>query len=252
MAQQFLEYGNQMANAVRLNAQNSLHFYQTWSLQITTLAAATNQSWPYVTVPYFESQARQSMKTNSKSNNNTAKKEIESLEADHKANETKIASAKEALQGLPDPDVLVPKIKRMNAQLSEANSGIALEKSKLANLTRNDKNAQARIDHLRNLIQLNTTGKSYPTLNTRISSVYRNWGFVILAAGDSQGVITGSTLDVIRGGEVIGKLKVTAVEAGRAAADIVLDSVAEGTSLRPGDKVVAEKEKAAAPAPASD
>ena len=104
---------------------------------------------------------------------------------------------------------------------------------------------------MRNLIQLNTTGKSYPTLNTRISSIYRNWGFVILAAGDQQGVITGSTLDVVRGGEVVGKLKVTAVEAGRAAADIVLDSVAEGSSLRVGDKVTAEKEKAAATAAAS-
>jgi hypothetical protein len=180
---------------------------------------------------------------------NDAKKKVDSLKDTHKTNETEIAAADDALKGLPDPDELIPKIKRMTSQLTQAKSGIATEDAKLANLTRNDKNAQKRIDHLRNLIKLTTTGKSYPTLNTRISSVYRNWGFVILSAGDKQGVITGSTLDVMRGGEVIGKLKVTAVESGRSAADVMLESLAEGTTLQVGDKVVAEK--AAAPAPAA-
>ena len=182
---------------------------------------------------------------------NEAKKKVDDLKETHKTNETEIASAEEALKGLPDPDELIPKIKRMRGQLAEATSGIASEEGKLANLTRTDKNGRARIQHLRDRIKLSTTGKSYPSLNTRIGSVYRNWGFVILTAGDKQGVISGSTLDVMRGGEVIGKLKVTAVEAGRAAADIILDSVAEGTTLQSGDKVVAEKEEAKPAAPAA-
>ena len=60
-------------------------------------------------------------------------------------------------------------------------------------------------------------------------------------AGDAQGVVTDSILDVMRGDEVIGKLKVTAVEEGRSSADIVLDSVAVGTTLQSGDTVVAER-----------
>jgi hypothetical protein len=40
---------------------------------------------------------------------------------------------------------------------------------------------------------------------------------------------------------VIAKLKVTAVEAGRAAADIVENSVAPGVALRAGDVVVPEQ-----------
>lgn len=180
-----------------------------------------------------------------------AKKKVDGLKATEKSNQAEIASAEEALKGLPNPDELIPKIKRMTGELAEATSGISSEESKLANLALQDKNGRARIDHLREINKLNTTGKSYPSLRTRISSVYRNWGFVILAAGDKQGVITGSTLDVMRGGEVIGKLKVTAVEAGRAAADIVLDSVAEGTTLQSGDKVVAEKEAAKSAAPAA-
>lgn len=180
-----------------------------------------------------------------------AKKKVDELKAKHKQNETQIASAEEDMKGLPDPDVLIPKIQRMTSELAEANSGIASEEAKLANLVLNDKNGKKRIEGLRKTLSDYATGKSLANMRTSISSVYRNWGFVILGAGDKQGVVSGSTLDVTRGGEVVAKLKVTAVEAGRSAADIVLDSVAEGVTIRPGDTVVPEKaaEPAAPAAP---
>lgn len=175
-----------------------------------------------------------------------AKKKVDALKEEHDKNEAEIANANDILKGLPNPRELVPKIKRMRGQLAAAKSDIATEEARLANLTQQDKNGKNRISGLRDIFELYNKGKSFPSLKTRISSVYRNWGFVILAAGDKQGVVTGSILDVVRGGEVIGKLKVTAVEAGRASADVVLDSVAEGVTLRVGDSVVAEREEAAA------
>ncbi|MBK1829175.1 hypothetical protein JIN77_00415 [Verrucomicrobiaceae bacterium R5-34] len=171
-----------------------------------------------------------------------AKKKVDALKSEHASNEKEIANMDDVLKGLPDPKELVPKITRMSNDLTAATSEIATKEATLANLLQTDKNAQSRIAATRKLIDLQSTGKSFPSLRTSISSVYRNWGFVILSAGDSEGVVSGSTLDVIRGGEVIGKLKVTAVEAGRASADIVLDSVAEGTTLQAGDTVVAERE----------
>ena len=66
-------------------------------------------------------------------------------------------------------------------------------------------------------------------------------GFVILAGGDNEGVVPGSMLNVVRAGKVIAKLRVTAVEAGRSAADIVVDSMSADTMLRAGDEVVAEE-----------
>lgn len=179
-----------------------------------------------------------------------AKKVVANLKSEHKGNESEIADANEILRELPNPTELVPKIKRMRSQLAEATSGIGTEEARLANLTRQDIAGKAKIKELRGTIDTITGGKSLPNLNARISAVYRNWGFVILSAGDKQGVVSGSVLDVIRGDAVIGKLRVTAVEAGRASADIVLDSVAEGAVLQPGDKVVAERE-AAKPATAA-
>ena len=171
-----------------------------------------------------------------------AKANVVALEAEFKTKEKEIANADDVLKDLPDPNELVPKVKRMRSQLTVATDAIATEDAKLANLAELDKNGKARLKGTRELIKLQSSGKSFPTMKTRISSIYRNWGFVILAAGDRHGVVPNSILDVVRGGEVIAKLKVTAVEAGRASADIVLDSVSAGTSLRAGDAVVAERE----------
>ncbi|MBT8036326.1 MAG: hypothetical protein KJO21_02160 [Verrucomicrobiae bacterium] len=172
-----------------------------------------------------------------------AVKKVESLKKQHKNNEFEIANANEVLKGLPDHNELVPKVRRMRSELSDATNGIATQEARLANLTQQDDDAKAKIASNRAIMKLQSSGQSFPSLKTRISSIYRNWGFVILAAGDTQGVVSGSLLDVMRGGEVIAKLKVTAVEAGRASADIILDSVAEGTTLRSGDTVVAEKKE---------
>ena len=169
-----------------------------------------------------------------------AKKEVVALKADHAAKEAEIASANESLKGLPDPTELVPKIKRMRSELVESDDAIATEEAQLVNLAQRDKSGKSQIKRSRETISLYSAGKSFPTLKTSISSIYRNWGFVILSAGDRQGVVTDSVLDVVRGGEVIAKLRVTSVEAGRASADIVLDSVADGTTLHAGDSVVAE------------
>jgi len=168
--------------------------------------------------------------------------EVKALETQHASNETKIAAASEALKELPDPDDLIPKLKRMRSGLTEATGEIASKEATLANLIQRSQSASTTITEKRKFLELYSTGKSFPTLSTKISSVYRNWGFVILSGGDRQGVVSGSTLDVIRGGEIVAKLKVTAVEAGRSSADIVLDSIAEGVTLHAGDTVVAEKE----------
>ncbi len=170
-----------------------------------------------------------------------AEKSVTTFKSEHAANELEMAAGDETLKELPNPSDLIPKVKRMRTELSAAASEIDSSKATLANLLQRSENAENRIASIRNLIDLQSTGKSFPTLRTKISSVYRNWGFVILSAGDKQGVVSGSNLDVLRGNELIGKLKVTAVESGRASADIILDSVAEGVTLQAGDSVVAER-----------
>ena len=171
-----------------------------------------------------------------------AQQEANALSETHKGKEAQIAAAKDILKDLPNPDDLVPKVKRMQGQVAEAENGIATEEAQLANLARQEKDGKVRMESLRQVVNDYTSGNSLASMKTRISSIYRNWGFVILDGGDRQGVVSGSTLDVMRNGEVIGKLVVTAVESGRAAADIIADSLG-GTLLQSGDMVVAERKE---------
>ena len=179
-----------------------------------------------------------------------ARAKVEELKAEHGKSEAQGAAAEEALKDLPDPDELIPELKQNRDALTAATSEIAEKGAILANLVQRSKTAEANVGAKREAINLYNTGKSFATLNTSIRTVYRQWGFVILSAGDAEGVVSGSILDVVRGGEIVAKLKVTAVEAGRSSADIVLGSVAEGVSLHAGDTVVSEK-VAATPATAA-
>ncbi|MGI8604094.1 MAG: hypothetical protein ACR2OZ_14040 [Verrucomicrobiales bacterium] len=83
------------------------------------------------------------------------------------------------------------------------------------------------------------------SFRSRVREVDSNYGFVIIDAGTKNGLTSGATLDVRRGGRVIGQLRVTNIEQNRAAADPIKGSVAEGESIQRGDTVsVAQISKA--------
>ena len=67
------------------------------------------------------------------------------------------------------------------------------------------------------------------------------FGFVTINAGNTSGVVTGATLDVKRGGNVIAQLKVTNVEQRYAVADIVEGTLAAGTQVQSGDTVTVSR-----------
>lgn len=171
------------------------------------------------------------------------KKEVTSLEESHSIKEKQVATAEDILKGLPEPDDLIPKLKRLSNQLVEAEEGIANEEDRVAKLTQQDQDTKQKIQSLSQVIDSYSSGRSFMSLKTSISAIYSGWGFVILAGGDNEGVVPGSMLNVVRAGEVIAKLRVTAVEAGRSAADIVVDSMSPDTMLRAGDEVVAEEKQ---------
>lgn len=94
-------------------------------------------------------------------------------------------------------------------------------------------------DNLSAVLKQYSSKESNPALNTRISRVVTDLGFVILAAGDNAGIIRDSTLNVTRDGNVIGKLLVTGTEPSTSAANIIPDSFADGVKPRVGDTVTA-------------
>ena len=173
------------------------------------------------------------------------KAEGETLQVTIKEKNEKVESNKESLSEIRDTNSsagnvqeLADNIKAMQGELEELDQVIVSGQATLANTTSQSNAAQREIAKRQKALEDVASGNSLSSLNTRVRSVYPSWGFVTLAGGDNAGVVANSTLDVVRGGEVIAKLLVSAVETSSASASIVPDSLAEGESIQAGDRVV--------------
>ncbi|WP_018969995.1 hypothetical protein [Rubritalea marina] len=156
-------------------------------------------------------------------------------------NQELIDELKVELEGQPDAEELVPQIRVAKSNVAEHEEALAIDKADLAEVTKSTEQVSSKLTYLETKLEGLANGVSSPDLSTRIQSVFSKWGFVTLKAGNAQGVVAGSNLDVLRSGEVIAKLKVTAVEQYRATADIITDVDADEVVVRAGDKVVAEQ-----------
>lgn len=163
---------------------------------------------------------------------------IATKKAEVAANKTKLDEIAEKAAQVGDVRELASKMKIYRGEIEDLGQSISAAEARLANLTADNNRVEAVINDLRSEGERISRGESAPGLRTRISSIYQNWGFVTLAAGNSAGVVANSTLDVVRDGEVIAKLLVTAVESSTSSANIIPDTLKEETVLMVGDQVV--------------
>lgn len=164
---------------------------------------------------------------------------IETKTAKVNANKEQLDDVRAKTEQVGDLKELADKMRQGESEREELQQSITELEAKLANLTAQNRQAEEQAGSIRGKLEGVSTGQSLPTLNTRIRSFYPTWGFVTLAAGNNGGVITNTTLDVVRDGETIAQLLVTAVERNSASASIIPDSIAPGVTLNIGDRVVA-------------
>jgi hypothetical protein len=72
----------------------------------------------------------------------------------------------------------------------------------------------------------------------RVLAVNPAWNFVVLSLGDKQGISNNTELLVKRGTRFLGKVRITSVEPSTSIADIVANSMPQGTTIAPGDNVI--------------
>lgn len=170
--------------------------------------------------------------------NKTISEEIASKRAKVEANETKLDELRERTAAAGNLDELAANMSAARAELEELELLSTAATANLANLTSENNRTEQIIANFRNESELISRGESLPKLDTSISAIYSTWGFVTLAGGNNAGVVNNSTLHVVRGGEVVAKLLVTAVESNTASASIIPDSLGEDVTLMVGDRVV--------------
>jgi peptidoglycan hydrolase CwlO-like protein len=97
---------------------------------------------------------------------------------------------------------------------------------------------QASITDYKTKEQARTDKRGKQGLEGRVLAVNPAWNFVVLSIGDKQGVVNNSELLLKRGGQYLGKVRVTSVEPGTSIADIVANTLPAGIAVQPGDSVI--------------
>lgn len=182
------------------------------------------------------------------SDNATLNKSITAISTDLEAknkeveeNKAKLEKIREELKEVGDIQGLAAKIRTTKGEIEELTQTISTSEAKLANLTGENTRVEGSIQNFRDISSRFAAKESDPALKTRINAIYSSWGFVTLGSGNNAGIVSSSNLDVVRDGETIAKLVVTAVEGGTASATVVPESLKPDTVLMVGDSVVAGK-----------
>ena len=77
-----------------------------------------------------------------------------------------------------------------------------------------------------------------PDVRGTVLAVNHDYNFVVLSLGGRQGIEANTEMLVLRGGTLIGKIRVSSVEPATAIGDIITNSLARGVQVQPGDVVI--------------
>jgi hypothetical protein len=137
-------------------------------------------------------------------------------------------------EGTAKPEAIVQleeQLKRATAERDEMKAVQETLNSRVAE-------AEGRLQTAESTVKRYKAGVARQGLSGRILAVNQGWNFVVLDVGDRQGAAVNAPLLVLRGGQPIGRVRITSVEPSTSIADVVPGSIARGTTVQPGDRVV--------------
>ena len=116
------------------------------------------------------------------------------------------------------------KLEELTTLNDAATKKLAADRAEVDRLVQRDSERSTRIRH--------------NSMESVLTAVNQEWGFVVVGAGSNTGFTPQTKLLVIRDGRLIGKLQPKAIEPSQTIADIDLESLAPGVRLQPGDRVM--------------
>jgi len=155
----------------------------------------------------------------------------------------KVAELRIELDKLPKgmkPETLVEDINGMKKAIAESLSQVELKKKEV-------EAEEAKVVEVRSTLsdivrKIEDRKKSFDrnSLVASIIAVNNDWGFVVVNAGQSRGITEATKLLVTRGTQTVGKLSIVSVQGNRTVANILPETLAEGMTIAPGDRVILE------------
>ena len=177
-------------------------------------------------------------------------KEKAELQTKIEANENEIASLKKRIEGAgtaagtttgkgaePAENPGAPSTAELQAQLDDARRQLdSAEREKIflsEKLRPQDHSAQPQRE-----TKHREVGPRKPGVRGTVLAVNQAYNFVVLNLGGRHGVEPNSEMLVLRGGTLIGRIRISSVEPATAIGDIITSSLARGVQVQPGDIVI--------------
>ncbi|MFL6528559.1 MAG: hypothetical protein ACJ8I9_05940 [Chthoniobacterales bacterium] len=168
--------------------------------------------------------------------------EKEQLQTKLRENETVIADLKKQIE--QNPTAAVPAaapgadVAQLQAQLAEAKQQLDAAEREKELLSDKIHTAQERTTQLETEKKRRVAVTGSPGVRGTVLAVNQAYNFVVLNLGGRQGLEANSEMLVMRGGTLIGKIRISSVEPATAIGDIISTSLARGVQVQPGDTVI--------------
>ena len=158
-------------------------------------------------------------------------------------------------------DDLNKALKEVNTVLESIGGGVTLETlpDKIGEIQQDKDTKQKKLEELTTLVggaekTLATSRAEQDRLDKRmmerssrisrnamqsvVTAVNQDWGFVVIGAGSNSGFAPQASLLVERNGRKIGRVRPSSIESTQTIAEIDFDSLASGVRIQPGDRVI--------------
>lgn len=190
---------------------------------------------------------------NTESNLKLAKKEAatwqskidEQKEQIEKVAETKIAIKKQFADQFEGQNVELNQIpglvKKLEDDLKAANRRLEELQSLTEAADKRVKGKNATISELTARMKKRAERIRANSLQGTVTAVNHDWGFAVVNVPSKMPINEASKLIVKRGNTFVGRLKITAIEAGRVMTDVDYKSMTPGMVIQPGDAVLLAK-----------
>lgn len=165
------------------------------------------------------------------------KGQIEALAGQVKTAAAMLAKGQEFMREVPDIEARKEQMAQLQNEIQEEESATQNLQLQVAEVNTRREKLQAAAEELQALTNDQAAGRIRGEFKSTVRKAFNNWGFVIVGAGNEQGVVNRAQLDVTRRGQPICKLLVTTVEPGECVAEIIPGSMSPGQAIQPGDDV---------------
>ena len=165
------------------------------------------------------------------------------LEAKLRANEAEIAELKQKIEGAVAQSVMpnAPSAQgaaELQAALTDTKKQLEIAEREKSLLSDKINQAQERSALLETEKKRRVATTGNPGVRGTILAVNQAYNFVVLNLGGRQGLEANAEMLVLRGGALIGKIRVSSVEPATAIGDIITSSLGRGVQVQPGDIVI--------------